>query len=81
MEKTANNSVQNSLLFSVNCKLFLLFSFCASGKISVAKSQQVLLANRWQQLVPKKPDKYWQKFFFDFFLIAQSKDCFGLAFG
>jgi len=48
MEKTANNSVQNSLLFSVNCKLFLLFSFCASGKISVAKSQQVLLANRYK---------------------------------
>ena len=38
-------------------------------------------AKRWQQLVPKKPDEYWQKFFLDFFLIAQSKDCFGLAFG
>jgi hypothetical protein len=33
--------------FSVSCALFLLFSFCACGEISVAKSQRVLLANRY----------------------------------
>ncbi len=43
----SNNSAQNFIArFSVSCALFLLFSFCASGKISVAKPQLVLLAKR-----------------------------------
>ena len=55
MEKTANNSAQNFIAkFSVSCALFLLFSFCASGKISVAKPQRVLRAERYR-LVDEKP--------------------------
>jgi len=51
------------------------------GKKAFHKPPQALARKRWEQLVPKKPDKYWQNFFLDFFLIAQSKYCFGLAFG
>jgi len=40
--------------FSVSCALFLLFSFCASGKISGAKPQRVLLANRYLLFWRKK---------------------------
>jgi hypothetical protein len=51
MEKTSNNSAQNFIAkFSVSCALFLLFSFCASGKISVAKPQRVLRAKRYTLL-------------------------------
>ena len=43
------NSAQNFIAkFSVSCSLFLLFSFCASGKISVAKPQRVLRAKRYK---------------------------------
>jgi len=45
MEKTTHNSAQNFIAkFSVSCKLFLLFSFCACGENSVAKPQRVLRA-------------------------------------
>ena len=51
MEKTTHNSAQNFIAkFPLSFKLFLLFSFCASGENSVAKPQRVLQANRWRQL-------------------------------
>jgi hypothetical protein len=46
---TAGNSAQNFIAkFPVSCALFLLFSFCASGKISVTKPQRVLRAKRYK---------------------------------
>jgi len=67
--------------FSVNCP-FLFPNFAPTWwKKLGSQAATSSSIERWQQLVPKKPDKYWQKFFLDFFLIAQSKDCFGLAFG
>ena len=82
MEKTANNRCQTqSLFFGKLFVLFYYFRFVLMEKTRSPSPRLRLAAKRWQQLVPKKPDKYWQKFFLDFFLIAQSKDCFGLAFG
>ena len=55
MEKTTHNSAQNFIAkFSVSCELFLLFSFCASGENSVAKSQRVLQAKRYGRFWRKK---------------------------
>jgi hypothetical protein len=46
------NSAQNFIAkFPVSCALFLLFSFCANGEISVAKPQRVLRAKRWWQAI------------------------------
>ena len=60
-------AVTRNCCFSVSCSSFFPIFVFGNGENSVAKPQLRVASNRWQQLVPKKPDKYWQKFFLDFF--------------
>jgi hypothetical protein len=48
-------------------RFFFLTSFSPSGENYVPKPRLRLARKRWEQLVPKKPEKYWQKFLGEFF--------------